>query len=180
LGVYIDGIDRTQHSLDVTSFLHSEFWHSQPFSQEIVAANNNLSKRVKKTNGYARRIFITNEPVHSYITMSVQRAYRHHAEEDDRSLLQQLDQGIHNLEQFSQDFAMRIIESNVLPPLPLSGFDPNKYELAIYDDWRIDRFEVDLKGNIKSVEVYPKTLVHFDVLLSHLGKFFKDAWTIPN
>lgn len=176
LTAYLGGIHRTNTSLIVTSFLHSQFWHNEPFSEEIIAANKALSERVNGNNGHARRLFITKSSLHSYINREVQKAFKHMREENDRTLLDQIKQGVYNLEQLTQDFEMRIIESGELPPSPVDSFDPRNYELAIYDDWRIDKFIVHKNGSIISVEIFPKTYPIFKHIQNSLVSFFEDAW----
>jgi hypothetical protein len=79
------------------------------------------------------------------------------------------------LEILAQGFEMKIMYVNKLP-LVLKDLDPTEFELALYDQFRIDRFRVDRTGAIVEVDMFSKNLSYFDVLINDLRRFFEEAW----
>jgi TIR domain len=176
MDAYLEALELTQGCLYVTTFLHSEFW-SGGLSADIVAANSRLSQRVKAAGGVARRIFLIDEPLDSYITHKVEEALLHQ-DAGDPYYYDKLEDTNHSLAQLAKFFEMKILHVDKLPPV-LKDMDPKKYELALYDQFRIDRFRVD-NGSILEVEILPKNDAQFDVCLSHLQDFFERAWQVES
>jgi hypothetical protein len=176
LDAYLEALELTQSCLYVTTFLHSEFW-SGGLSADIVAANARLSRRVKAAGGVARRIFLIDEPLDTYISHKVEEALLHQ-DAGDHYYYDKLEDTNHSLEQLAKFFEMKIVHVDKLPPV-LREMDPEKYELALYDQFRIDRFRVN-NGSILEVEILPKNDPQFDVYLSHLQDFFERAWQVES
>lgn len=173
LEAYLEAVQNTESYFCVTTFLDSEFW-SSPLTPEILDENRKLSERIRNSNGIARRIFLVDQPIESYITRKVQEALRHQGDGDLTSI-EKLKHINRNLEFLANYFQTRIMNIDKLP-LVMKDLNPAEFELALYDQFRIDRFKVDKTGSIVEVDIFPKDLPYFNILLTDLRRFFEEAW----
>jgi 3',5'-cyclic AMP phosphodiesterase CpdA/SAM-dependent methyltransferase len=175
LRAYLQALERTEKRFLVTSFLHSEFWGS-PMSDEIVEENRRLALKISaKSNRKPRRLFVIEARPQTYVLGLVQQAYSRRAA-GDPVFWERLQTIKANLRQLLEFFEMKVI--NVTESLRReisTEFDPRRYELAIYDDWRIDRFTVSRNGEIAGVLISAGKAVNKD-LVRQLDKFLDDSW----
>ena len=172
LTAYIEAIPLS-YSLRATSFLHSQFW-SDRLSDKILKANRDLANRVQD----ARRIFLTTEPIESYIPGLVQRAYARHMAGSDVAWTR-LTQTNNNMRELAKEFKIKIVDVGHYNSVH-EEFDPSRHELAIYQlgkagPWRIDIFDMSEEGRILGVRVIADQAAD-EVTCKQLCNAFDEAW----
>ncbi|MDQ4032117.1 MAG: nucleotide-binding protein [Actinomycetota bacterium] len=181
ISTYAEALGRVERRFWTTTFLSSGFW-TGPQGQ-VLAANEEMLKRIKKSEGQARRLFLLDQPSNLVV-----QAYRDH-----RILQRQL-QKYEELERLQdqhehlksnmkalleQGFEVRVVFDNTkvyrrLPNGMLS--DPKDSELGIYDDFRIDVFEGGQHGVIHAVNSYSPLFQYFPTYLKMAIGYFEELW----
>jgi SAM-dependent methyltransferase len=181
ISAYAEALGRVEKRFWTTTFLSSGFW-TGPQGQ-ILAANEAMLTRIKKSGGQARRLFLLDQPPNLVL-----QAYRDH-----RILQRQL-QKYEELKQLQdqhehlksnmkallqQGFEVRVVfdETKVYRRLPNGMLsDPKDSELGIYDDFRIDVFEGGQHGVIHTVKSYSALFRYFPTYLTAATSYFEELW----
>lgn len=181
ISAYAEALGRVGQRFWTTTFLSSGFW-TGPQGQ-VLAANEEMLKRIKKSEGQARRLFLLEQPPNL-----VAQGYRDH-----RILQRQL-QAYDELERIQdqhehlksnmkaliqQGFEVRVVfdETKVYRSLPNGMLsDPTDSELGIYDDFRIDVFEGGQRGVIHTVTSHSPLFRYFPTYLRAATSYFEELW----
>jgi 2-polyprenyl-3-methyl-5-hydroxy-6-metoxy-1,4-benzoquinol methylase len=178
---YTEALGRVEQRFWTTTFLSSGFWtrsHGQ-----VLAANEEMLERIKKSGGEARRLFLLDQPPNLVV-----QAYRDHRilqrqlhKYDELEILQDEHEHLKNNMKslLHQGFEVRVVFDGTkvhrgLPNGMLS--DPKDSELAIYDDFRIDVFDGGRHGIIHTVESYSPLFQYFPAYLTAAISYFNELW----
>ncbi|MCA1674655.1 MAG: nucleotide-binding protein, partial [Actinobacteria bacterium] len=181
ISTYAEALSQVKQRFWTTTFLSSGFWTGP--QGNVLAANEEMLKRIKKSGGQARRLFLLDQPPNLVV-----QGYRDH-----RILQRQL-QKYEELERLQdqhehlkssmrsllqQGFEVRVVfdETKVYRRLP-NGLlsDPKDSELGIYDDFRIDVFEGGLHGVIHTVRSHSPLFQYFPTYLRAAASYFEELW----
>lgn len=181
ISTYAEALGRVEQRFWTTTFLSSGFW-TGPQGQ-VLAANEEMLKRLRKSGGQARRLFLLDQPANLVV-----QAYRDHRilqrqlqKYDELERLQ--DQHEHlksNMKALlQQGFEVRVVfdETKVYRRLPNGMLpDPKDSELGIYDDFRIDVFEGGQHGIIHTVKSHSPLFRYFPTYLRAATSYFEELW----
>ncbi|MGH8603157.1 MAG: TIR domain-containing protein, partial [Gammaproteobacteria bacterium] len=170
ISAYAEALGRVERRFWTTTLLSSGFW---TVSQgQVLAANEEMLKRIKKNGGQARRLFLLDQPPNLVV-----QGYRDH-----RILQRQL-QAYQELERLQdqheylksnmrallqQGFELGVVfdETKTYRSLPYGMLaDPKDAELGVYDDFRIDVFEGGQRGVIHTVKSHSPMFRYFSTYL---------------
>jgi SAM-dependent methyltransferase len=181
ISTYAEALGRVEQRFWTTTFLSSGFWtrsHGQ-----VLAANEEMLKRIKKSGGQARRLFLLDQPpslvvqayrdhrilqrqLQKYEELEILQDEHEHLKSNMKSLLQQ---GFDVRVIFDGTKVHRSLPNGMLP-------DPRDSELAIYDDFRIDVFDGGRHGVIHSVRSYSPLFQYFPAYLTAAINYFDELW----
>lgn len=181
VSTYTEALGRVKQRFWTTTFVSSGFWTRT--QGRVLAANEEMLKRIKKSGGQARRLFLLDQPpnlvVQEYIDQRILQRQLHKLEE--LEMLQ--DQHEHlksNMKSLvQQGFEMRVVfdDAKAYHSMPNGMLpDPKDSELAIYDDFRIDVFEGGRYGIIHTVKSYSPLFQYFPVYLNAATGYFEELW----
>jgi CAP12/Pycsar effector protein, TIR domain/Methyltransferase domain len=181
ISTYAEALGLVKQRFWTTTFLSSGFWTGSQGT--IIAANEEMLRRIKKSGGQARRLFLLDQPSNLVV-----RAYRDHRilqrqlqkyeeletlndqheylKSNMRSLLRQ---GFEVRVVFDEAKAYRMLPNGMLP-------DPRDSELGIYDDFRIDVFQGGQHGVIHTVESHSPLFRYFPAYLRAATSYFEELW----
>jgi SAM-dependent methyltransferase len=142
-----------------------------------------MLKRIKKSGGQARRLFLLDQPpslvvqayrdhrilqrqLQKYEELEILQDEHEHLKSNMKSLLQQ---GFDVRVIFDGTKVHRSLPNGMLP-------DPRDSELAIYDDFRIDVFDGGRHGVIHSVRSYSPLFQYFPAYLTAAINYFDELW----
>jgi 2-polyprenyl-3-methyl-5-hydroxy-6-metoxy-1,4-benzoquinol methylase len=182
ISTYAEALGRVEQRFWTTTFLSSGFWtrsHGQ-----VLAANEEMLKRIKKSGGQARRLFLLDQPpnlvvqayrdhrilrrqLQKYEELEILQDEHEHLKSNMRSLLQQ---GFEVGVVFDDTKVHRSLPNGMLT-------DPKDSELAIYDDFRIDVFDGGRHGIIHSVKSYSPLYQYFPAYLTAATSYFDELWS---
>jgi Predicted nucleotide-binding protein containing TIR-like domain len=180
VSTYAEALGRVEQRFWTTTFLSSGFW-TRP-QGKVLAANEEMLKRIKKSGGQARRLFILDQPsglvvqaygnhrilqrqLHKYEELETLHDQHEYLKSSMKSLLQQ---GFEGRGVFDDTKAHRNLPSGMLP-------DPKDSELAIYDDFRIDVFGGGRQGVIHTVKTYSAPFIVLPGLPEGGHRIFRGA-----
>ncbi len=174
---YINGIKKCNKRFLTTSFLDSNFWYDENWN--IVHENNQLQTRIsnsKDPESGLYRLFIIPESISSYISKRVDFALSQEKVGNEKPLKRIMDSK-ENLSNFVDKIEMKIIEENEIPKSfrDLHGLI-GKRELALYDDFRFDQFNLNENRQIEDIEICTKFDEKFYTKKEHFNKNFKKVW----
>ena len=176
-----EALNRVQRRFWTTTFLSSGFW-SQPQSR-VIEANANMMRRLKETEGEARRLFLLDQE-----PGKVAQAYRAHRIQC-RRLGKQRD-----LRRLEVEFAnlkrnvRRLIEEGCDVRVAFDGkesfkslpdgmlTDPDDSSVAIYDSFRVDIQDAVGRGVIARAKAYCPVVQGFEAYLRSAEQYFQDLW----
>ncbi len=181
ISTYTEALGHVEQRFWTTTFLSSGFWtrsHGQ-----ILAANEEMLKRIKANSGQARRLFLLDQPPNLVV-----QAYRDHRilqrqlqKYEELEILQdeheQLKSSMKSLLQ--QGFEVRVVfdDTKVHRSLPNGMLhDPRDSELAIYDNFRIDVFDGGRHGIVYAVKSYSSLFQYFPAYLTAAISYFEELW----
>jgi 2-polyprenyl-3-methyl-5-hydroxy-6-metoxy-1,4-benzoquinol methylase len=181
ISTYAEALGRVERRFWTTTFLSSGFW-TRPHGQ-ILAANEEMLRRVKKSGGQARRLFLLDQPPNLVV-----QAYRDHRMlqrqlqkyEELRTLQDEhehLKSSMKSLLQEGFEVGVVFDDTKVYRNLPHGMLlDPKDSEIAIYDDFRIDVFEGGRHGIIHTVTSYSPLFQYFPAYLKAAASYFEELW----
>jgi len=181
ISTYAEALSRVQQRFWTTTFLSSGFWTRS--QGRIIAANEEMLKRIKKNGGQARRLFLLDQPsnlvVQAYRDLRIlqRQLQKHEALEMLQDQHEYLKSSMKSLLQ--QGFEIRAVfdDSKVYRSLPNGMLpDPMDSELAIYDDFRIDVFEGGRYGVIHAVNSHSPPFRYFPTYLKTATEYFEELW----
>lgn len=181
ISTYTEALGRVERRFWTTTFLSSGFW-TGPQGQ-VLDANEEMLKRIKKSGGQARRLFLLDQPPNLVV-----QAYRDHRilqrqlqKYDELERLQ--DQHEHlksNMKTLlEQGFEVRVVfdDTKVYRKLPNGMLsDPRDSELGIYDNFRIDVFDGGQHGVIHTVKSHSPLFRYFPTYLKVATSYFEELW----
>ena len=181
ISTYAEALGRVEQRFWTTTFLSSGFW-TRPHGG-VLTANEEMLKRIKKSGGQARRLFLLDQPpnlvvqaygnhrilqrqLHKYEELETLQDQHEYLKSSMRSLLQQ---GFEVRVTFDDTKVYRNLPSGMLS-------DPKDSELSIYDDFRIDVFGGGRQGVIHTVKSYSTPFLYFPAYLTAATGYFKELW----
>lgn len=184
--MYADALSNVKNRFLTTSYIDSHFWVNQDTDIEIVRVNENLVDRMSKENKVAsesmRRIFLVPGEINGYISNKVDVAVSKF-KEGNREDFDELKLIIKNLESMAKNISMKIIDINYLPrPIRRNNkvfFNPKESfkEIALYDDFRLDIFNLDPNKRINSTRIISNKCEDFSAISQRIYKYFQDTWS---
>ncbi len=181
ISAYAEALGRVEKRFWTTTFLSSGFW-TRPHGR-VLAANEEMLKRIKKSGGQARRLFLLDQPPHLVV-----QAYRDHRilqrqlqKYEELGILQDehehLKSSMKSLLQQGFEVGVVFDDTKVHRSLPHGMLlDPKDSELAIYDDFRIDVFEGGRHGIIHTVTSYSPLFQYFPAYSKAAIDYFEELW----
>ncbi|MGH3854491.1 MAG: TIR domain-containing protein [Pseudonocardiaceae bacterium] len=182
ISTYIEALSRVEKRFWTTTFLSSGFWTGT--QGQVLAANEEMLKRITKSGGQARRLFLLDQPPNL-----VAQAYRDHRilqrrlrKFDELKILQDQHENLKSSMRslLRQGFEVKVVfdDTKVHQRMP-SGMlsDPRDSELAIYDDFRVDVFDGGRNGIIHTMKSYSAPFSYFPVYLKATTEYFEELWS---
>jgi len=181
ISTYAEALGRVGWRFWTTTLLWSGFWTRS--QGRVLAANEDMLKRIKKSGGQARRLFLLDQPPDLFV-----QGYRDHRilqrqlqKYDELEILQDEHEHLKNNVKslLRQGFEMKVVfdDTKVYRSLP-NGMLPNPKdsELTIYDDFRMDVFEGGRYGITHTVNSYSSLLQYFPAYLKAAIAYFEELW----
>ncbi len=181
VSTYTEALGRVGQRFWTTTFLSSGFWTGP--QGKVLAANEEMLKRIKKSGGQARRLFLLDQPPNLVV-----QAYRDHRilqrQLQKYEELERLQDQHENLKSnmrtlLQQGFDVKVVfdETKVYSRLPNGMLsDPKDSELGIYDNFRIDVFEGGQHGVIHTVKSHSPLFRYFPTYLRAVTSYFEELW----
>ncbi|GJM34189.1 MAG: hypothetical protein DHS20C18_31900 [Saprospiraceae bacterium] len=183
--IYVDGLNNVRQRFLTTTYIDSDFWINEDEDIEIEGVNRKLVERIGNADGSiekgVHRLFLIPAEIHGYISNQVDSAISRYKDDDPRDL-NALRLIIERLRSMSERIKMKVISINSLPrPIRSNNqnfFNPKKYhmEIALYDNFRVDIFQLDRNKRINSTRVISRYFKNFETMAERICKYYREAW----
>ena len=178
---YINGIKRCERKFVTTSFLDSDFWHEDKL--DVIHENIKLQERILNSDNQDKglfRLFIVPETIPSYISKQVDFAL---SQEKIGNIepLKRIREINDNLASLADKINMKIVEQDKIPNKFKKIFNPfENIEIALYDDFRIDQFNLNNKKQIETTEIHTKYGNTFYTRKILFNEYFSLVWELAS
>lgn len=185
LTMYVDALDNVESRFLTTSYIDSHFWVYGEDDIAIVGANEKLVERIENTDkdvsDCLQRLFLVPIDIEGYITYKVDNAVSK-LKQDDKADYDKLNLILGKLKSMGDKINMKVIDITHLPP-PIKNnsgdfFNPKEgdKEIALYDDFRVDIFNLDPNKRIDSIRMISNKCENFDTITQSISSYFQDSW----
>lgn len=185
LTMYVDALDNVENRFLTTSYIDSHFWVYGGDDIAIVGANEKLVERIEKTNkdlsDCLQRLFLVPSDIEGYITNRVDIAVSK-LKQGDKTDYDNLSIVFRKLNSMANKVNMKVIDINYLPP-PIKSNNGNFFnpkegdkEIALYDNFRLDIFNLDPNKRIDSIRMISNRFENFDTITQRISNYFQDSW----
>lgn len=180
ISTYVEALDRVRRRFWTTTLLSSGFWTHR--IERILAANSEMSHRVERGGGRARRLFLLDRPPEQVAEEYRERRIlldRTGKEAELARFDEEFEALVRNVRSLaSEGCEVRIVfdPARAFADLPGADWNSDDCELAIYDEFRVDVFEGGRTGGIRRVTSFSRAMRSFDRHLAAAEAFFAALW----